>query len=311
MIPTRQSKSFRPIRNTSRSTLTAPSQSSLSSRDRPGGSRGRVTAWDPAIGKAKADRGGYVARRRKHGRIDPRFPLLGFVLRVADHTDQPVGHVARRRDILGRVLFRFLRVGLAGFFVFGAGVGLLGLGRLEVDSRQRVFVRGKLDRRQPIDELVGVGRRPELLEREDANTLFPILCEATPVRMDLTHSGWSDIFFLGMDFPEGARVLNISIDLAVRTGSTPAPPRPPVEVYFRVIDRPVLRLASVDLGAAGARRTSFVPDTTKTFSPYAGQQFNFAPYNYLQRPDTRYTFGAVGHSKKVTAVPGWPVWLPK
>ena len=35
-------------------------------------------------------------------------------------------------------------------------------------------------------------------------TLFPILKESTPVRMDLTHSGWSDIFFLGMDFPEGA-----------------------------------------------------------------------------------------------------------
>ena len=34
--------------------------------------------------------------------------------------------------------------------------------------------------------------------------------------MDLTHSGWSDIFFLGMDFPEGARVLNVSIDLSVR-----------------------------------------------------------------------------------------------
>ena len=45
--------------------------------------------------------------------------------------------------------------------------------------------------------------------------LFPILGEATPVRMDLSHSGWSDIFFLGMDFPEGARVLNISIDLSV------------------------------------------------------------------------------------------------
>ena len=31
---------------------------------------------------------------------------------------------------------------------------------------------------------------------------FPILHEATPVRMDLSHSGWSDIFFLGMDLPE-------------------------------------------------------------------------------------------------------------
>ncbi len=55
--------------------------------------------------------------------------------------------------------------------------------------------------------------RPELLKRESPDHLFPVLHEATPVRMDLSHSGWSDIFFLGMDFPEGARVLNISIDL--------------------------------------------------------------------------------------------------
>ncbi len=91
--------------------------------------------------------------------------------------------------------------------------------------------------------------RPELLQR--TNGLFPILHEATPVRMDLTHSGWSDIFFLGMDFPEGARVLNISIDLSVRGGGQgSAPPRPPVEAFFRVIDRPILRLVSADLGAA-------------------------------------------------------------
>ena len=81
--------------------------------------------------------------------------------------------------------------------------------------------------------------------------VFPILREITPVRMDLTHSGWSDIFFLGMDFPEGARVLNISIDLAVRTGdAADAQPKPPVEAYFRVIDQPVLRLTSVDLQAS-------------------------------------------------------------
>jgi hypothetical protein len=91
--------------------------------------------------------------------------------------------------------------------------------------------------------------RPELVTRGSANPMFPILRETTPVRMDLTHSGWSDIFFLGMDFPEGARVLNISIDLAVR-GSGTAAPKPPVEAYFRVIDRPVLRLVSVDLRAA-------------------------------------------------------------
>jgi hypothetical protein len=86
--------------------------------------------------------------------------------------------------------------------------------------------------------------RSELLKPASTG-LFPILREATPVRMDLTHSGWSDIFFLGMDFPEGARVINISIDLAVH-GRDPSP-RPPVEAYLRVIDEPVLRLASVDL----------------------------------------------------------------
>ncbi len=90
--------------------------------------------------------------------------------------------------------------------------------------------------------------RPELLRRADGEPAFPLLVEATPVRMDLTHSGWSDIFFLGMDFPEGARVLNISIDLAVR-GSGAAAPRPPVEAYFRVIEEPVLRLTSTDLKA--------------------------------------------------------------
>ncbi|MFM7803966.1 MAG: UTP--glucose-1-phosphate uridylyltransferase, partial [Verrucomicrobiota bacterium] len=38
--------------------------------------------------------------------------------------------------------------------------------------------------------------RPELLQRS-ADGTHPILRERTPVRMDLTHSAWSDIFFLG------------------------------------------------------------------------------------------------------------------
>ncbi|MFN2110297.1 MAG: UTP--glucose-1-phosphate uridylyltransferase, partial [Anaerolineae bacterium] len=96
----------------------------------------------------------------------------------------------------------------------------------------------------PMDHPLRVRR--ELLQRS-AEGLFPVLHEATPVRMDLSHSGWSDIFFLGMDFPEGARVLNVSIDLAVH-GRDPEP-RPPVEAYIRVIDEPMLRLVSVDLGA--------------------------------------------------------------
>ena len=98
----------------------------------------------------------------------------------------------------------------------------------------------------PLDQPLRV--RPELLASSaGASAPRPLLRERTPVRMDLTHCGWSDIFFLGMDFPEGARVLNISIDLGVH-GRDPAP-RPPVEAYLRVIDEPVMRLASVDLEA--------------------------------------------------------------
>jgi hypothetical protein len=84
--------------------------------------------------------------------------------------------------------------------------------------------------------------RPELMEQDG---VFPILNERTAVRMDLSHSSWSDIFFLGMDRPEFARVINISIDLALKgTGDVP---RPPVQACFRVIDAPVIRLVSIDL----------------------------------------------------------------
>ena len=107
----------------------------------------------------------------------------------------------------------------------------------------------------PVDHPLRI--RPELLRRAPDQT-FPILRERTPVRMDLSHSGWSDIFFLGMDFPEGARVLNVSIDLGV-VGRDPAP-KPPIEAYLRVIDEPVLRLASVDLGA-----TADITDLAEVF----------------------------------------------
>jgi hypothetical protein len=89
--------------------------------------------------------------------------------------------------------------------------------------------------------------RPELLRPNPGDGTYPILRECTPVRMDLTHCGWSDIFFLGMDFPEGAKVLNVSIDLGIH--GRDAAPRPPVEAYLRVIEEPLLRLVSVDLGA--------------------------------------------------------------
>ncbi|MGD0258314.1 MAG: UTP--glucose-1-phosphate uridylyltransferase [Verrucomicrobiota bacterium] len=89
--------------------------------------------------------------------------------------------------------------------------------------------------------------RLELLRPNPSDGTYPILRECTPVRMDLTHCGWSDIFFLGMDFPEGAKVLNVSIDLGIH--GRDAAPRPPVEACLRVIEEPLLRLVSVDLGA--------------------------------------------------------------
>lgn len=101
----------------------------------------------------------------------------------------------------------------------------------------------------PADQPLRV--HPALLQLSDG--MFPVLREETPVRMDLTHSGWSDIFFLGMDFPEGARVLNVSIDLAV--DGRDEQPTPPIESYFRLIDEPVIRLVSVDLNATAVLHT--------------------------------------------------------
>ena len=86
---------------------------------------------------------------------------------------------------------------------------------------------------------------PQLLSRQDDNDLFPVLREITPVRLDITHSAWSDIFFLGMDYPEGARVINVSIDLGVYGRDKEI--KPPLETYLRVITKPVIRFTSLDL----------------------------------------------------------------
>ncbi len=84
-----------------------------------------------------------------------------------------------------------------------------------------------------------------LLRRENANSLFPLLIEKTSVRMDLTHSAWSDIFFLGMDYPEGARVINVSLNLGVYGRDVDI--KAPLESYLRIIPEPVIRLTSLDL----------------------------------------------------------------
>ncbi|MGB2501055.1 MAG: UTP--glucose-1-phosphate uridylyltransferase, partial [Mariniblastus sp.] len=95
--------------------------------------------------------------------------------------------------------------------------------------------------------------RPELIASDETSPSFPILSETTAVRMDFSHSGWSDIFFLGMDFPAGAKVINASINLGVVDRDEQ--PQPPIECYLRVIDRPVLRLVSIDLKSTAEIQT--------------------------------------------------------
>ncbi len=108
--------------------------------------------------------------------------------------------------------------------------------------------------------------RKELIQKDENTGLFPLLKEKTPVRMDLSHSCWSDIFFLGMDFPEGAQVLNISVDLCISGENNK--PVPPVETYLRVIDEPVIRLVSTDLETTSD--IQFIPEIFDFAKDYLG-----------------------------------------
>ena len=106
-------------------------------------------------------------------------------------------------------------------------------------------------------QTTSVGDQPlrfvdELLAPSGGGGELPTLLEKTPVRMDISHSCWSDIFFLGMDFPEAARVINCSVDLSVvsRQDCVQHPtPTPPIECRLRLSkENPgTIRLKSVDL----------------------------------------------------------------
>ncbi len=126
------------------------------------------------------------------------------------------------------------------------------LGFQTLADQVRISVRSTLGNKwmfrigHPYDQPLKV--HPHLLAKDQNTGLYPLLHESTPVRMDLSHSGWSDIFFLGMDYPEGANVLNISIDLCIHTDSESVP-KPPIETWLRIIDEPVLKITSIDLNA--------------------------------------------------------------
>ncbi|KAK2962578.1 putative UTP--glucose-1-phosphate uridylyltransferase [Blattamonas nauphoetae] len=100
------------------------------------------------------------------------------------------------------------------------------------------------------------------LEVQEAMNMYPfrfysqllnpssILEEQTPVRIDITHTIASDIFYLAMDYPEGALVLNMSVDLSTVPGlksekEIPTP-IPPIVTTLKVIDKPIINLVSVD-----------------------------------------------------------------
>ena len=115
----------------------------------------------------------------------------------------------------------------------------------------------------PSDHPLHINKK--LLDIDKKSGLYPVLHEVTPVRMDISHSGWSDIFFLGMDYPKGANVLNISVDLSVRKNGNDAP-KPPIEAFLRIIEQPILRLTSVDLGVTtDITRLSDVFDFAKDY----------------------------------------------
>ncbi len=88
----------------------------------------------------------------------------------------------------------------------------------------------------------------ELMSPDPLTGLYPVGKDTSPVRLDPSHSGWSDIFFLGMDFPEGAKVVNLSVNLNIRGSG--GSPQPPCECYCRYIEDPVVYLVSIDLKAS-------------------------------------------------------------
>jgi len=90
---------------------------------------------------------------------------------------------------------------------------------------------------------------PSHMTTADASTgRYPVGMDVAPVRLDPSHSGWSDIFFLGMDFPQGARVVNLSVDLKIHGSKEPI--LPPCECYCRFIEEPVIHLISIDLNSS-------------------------------------------------------------
>ena len=122
-------------------------------------------------------------------------------------------HFSRRAEARWIERRHFKRTGRglsrAGF----SDAGRPGAAKRAIGARQSMDVSRRASGRLCVAPAAGAAQARQ--RRIISGEAFPVLREATPVRMDLSHSGWSDIFFLGMDLPEMARVLNVSIDLAI------------------------------------------------------------------------------------------------
>ena len=55
------------------------------------------------------------------------------------------------------------------------------------------------------------------------------------------------------------------------------------------------RIKSAALGGPYTGKTTILDTASQSLVPYAGQTFNFAPYQYYQTEGERFSMGATGH----------------
>ncbi len=94
--------------------------------------------------------------------------------------------------------------------------------------------------------------RVRILDRyikQKGNGIRDIVKLCAPIRIELVSGVAADIFGVAMDDPDRAHVINISMNLSrfSEEKGEQDKPVPPINSYVRVIDKPVIRIRSVDL----------------------------------------------------------------
>lgn len=190
---------------------------------------------------ARADLPGLFASRQKH--LDDSLPAL------ARHASRSVFYQVDLRHLAGR----YARAGhpLPPLPAGNPSEGLAGLGPVH-DRMFRAMVleeRGE-DPRPMENEAFTILRQAVLsrhleLPNRPRPTLLPdqILWGRSPVRLDLA-GGWTDT--PPYCFLQGGRVLNVAVELNGQ---------PPIQVFARLTDEPILRIRSIDLGQSQTLQT--------------------------------------------------------